>query len=379
VATVHNGTGPIKNSPFNVGVAPGKADLNNFKWDGLELDAQGRRVVVAGTTDHFTVTAHDGNGNRLTSGGLGVNGQITGPAQVQVNTQDQNNGSYKLEYTPTKIGDYKFLVRVDNSPIGGHTNPFPVLVVPAAAKGSHSIASGPGLTNAEVGGGNNKFQVETRDAFDNRLTQGGAKVGATLVNDATGEQTPVNVRDNGDGTYSAEYPGVAKAGQYTLTPTVNGENVKDAPFKVKVAAGGFDPNNTGVEVPNPGYTGRKGPKVSVKDKQGNLRAGFDDDVEADLTPKLKIAKLKAKSNGDGTYEVDYPPNLLPGDYDIDVRVNGQAAPRGPFKGNVQKTQLSGEHQSAAAHVGGAAGAILQKALLELTEAERSQLLAALAK
>jgi len=186
----------------------------------------------------------------------------------------------------------------------------------------------------------------------------------------------VNVKDNGDGTYSAEYPGVAKAGNYTLTPLVNGEPVKDAPFHVKVGAGGFDPNNTGVEVPNPGYTGRKGPKISVKDKQGNLRAGFDDDVEADLTPKLKIAKLKAKSNGDGTYEVDYPPNLLPGDYEIDVRVNNQPAPKGPFKGNVQKTQLSGDHQ---ARSGSVAGGILSKALLELSEQERETLLQALGK
>jgi hypothetical protein len=380
VATQYNGTGPIKNSPFNVAVAPGKADLNNFKWDGLELDAQGRRVVVAGTTDHFSVTAHDGHGNRLNTGGLGVNGQISnGPAPVDVHTNDNRDGSYKLSYTPTKVGQYQFLVRVDNTPIGGHTNPFPLLVIPAGAKGANSIASGPGLSRAEVGGGNNKFQVETRDAFDNKLTQGGAKVGATLVNNATGESVPVNVKDNGDGTYSAEYPGVAKAGDYTLTPVVNGEPVKDAPFQVKVGAGGFDPNNTGVEIPNPGYTGRKGPKISVKDKQGNLRAGFDDDVEADLTPKLKIAKLKAKSNGDGTYDVDYPSNLLPGEYEIDVRVNGQNAPRGPFRGDVKKTALSQDHSQRANAAAGGAGAILGKALLELSEAERETLLAALGK
>jgi len=198
------------------------------------------------------------------------------------------------------------------------------------------------------------------------------------VNNATGEQTPVSVKDNGDGTYSCEYPNVAKAGDYTLTPTVNGENVKDAPFHVKVGAGGFDPNNTGVDIPNPGFAGRKGPKVSVKDKQGNLRAGFDDDVEADLTPKMKIPKVKAKSNGDGTYDVEYPANLLPGEYEIDIRVNGHNAPKAPFKGAVQKTAVSGDHQAKAAQAAGSAAAILNKALLELTEAEREQLLAALA-
>jgi len=152
--------------------------------------------------------------------------------------------------------------------------------------------------------------------------------------------------------------------------------VKDAPFHVKVAAGGFDPNNTDVQIPKPGFAGRKGPKVTVKDKQGNPRAGFDDSVEADLTPKLKIAGIKAHSNGDGTYDVEYPPNLLPGDYEIDIRVNGQKAPKAPFTGAVQKADLSPEHKQACAVAGDAAG-LLGRALLELSDAEREKLLAAL--
>jgi len=296
---------------------------------------------------------------------------MIGVVNVDVKTDDGNNGSYKLSYTPTKIGDYQFLVRLDSAPIGGHTNPFPVLVVPAKG-GANSLAFGPGL-EAGVVGGENPFTVETRDAFDNKLTQGGSDVKVEMVNDATGERVPVQVRDNGNGSYACSYPGVGKAGNYTITPTVNGEKVKKAPFQVKVAAGGFDPNATEVSIPNPGFTGRKGPKISVKDKQGNLRAGFDDDVEADLTPKMKIAKVKAKSNGDGTYEVEYPSNLLPGAYEIDVRVNGHAAPRGPFSGDVKKTPLSDAHQSRSGNP------LLAKALLELTEAEREQLLAALGK
>jgi hypothetical protein len=354
-------------------------DPSKFEWNGLELDTEGRRVVVAGTTDKFQVVAKDTYGNRLEKGGLNVNGVISkGPSDVKVETHDNNDGSYGLSYTPHKTGNYQFQVNLDRTAVGGHQNPFPLLVIPGKA-GGRSVASGPGLKNAEVGGSNNKFQVETRDDFDNKLTQGGSEVKAELVNDATGDKVPVVIRDNGDGTYSAEYPSVGKAGDYTLTPTVNGHRVVDAPFKVKVAPGGCDPNNTGVEVPNPGYTGRKGPKVSVKDKAGNLRAGFDDDVEADLTPKMKIAKIKAKSNGDGTYDVDYPANLLPGAYEIDVRVNGHAAPRGPFHGEVKKTAVSGEHQSRANQVAGEAGALLNKALLELTEAEREHLLAALSK
>jgi len=317
------------------------------------------------------VTAHDGEGNRVAKGGLGVAGKMTGPSNVDVQTQDANDGSYKLAYTPTKIGQYEFLVSLDGQPIGGHTNPFPVLVVPAKA-GGKSVAYGPGLESGTVGA-ENPFTVETRDDFDNKLTKGGSDVQVDLVNEATGERVPVQVKDNGDGTYSCAYPGVTKAGNYLVTPKVNGQPVQKAPFKVKVSPGGFDLSKTGVEIPNPGFTGRKGPKITVRDTQGNPRSGLDDDVEADLTPKMKIPKVKAKNNGDGTYDIEYPSNLLPGAYEIDIRVNGQNAPKSPFQGDVKKTPLSGEHQSRAGN------ALLAKALLELTEAEREQLLGQLGK
>jgi len=362
---------PVQKAPFKVKVSPGEVDLKNFQWEGLELDAQGRRVVVAGTTDKFTVIAKDAYGNRLEKGGLPVKGKVAGPAQIDVATKDNNDGSYQLSYTPTKTGQYQFAVNLDQTPVGGHNNPFPLVVIPAKA-GGNSLAFGPGLEAGTVGS-ENPFTVETRDAFDNKLTQGGSDVQVDMVNEGTGERVPVQIRDNGDGTYACSYPGVTKAGSYVITPKVNGKPVQKAPFKVKVSPGGFDLSKTGVEVPNPGFTGRKGPKVTVRDNQGNPRAGFDDDVEADLTPKLKIPKVKAKSNGDGTYDIEYPSNLLPGAYEIDIRVNGQNAPKSPFMGDVKKTPLSGEHQ------GRAGNPLLAKALLELTEAEREQLLQALGK
>jgi hypothetical protein len=37
--------------------------------DGLDFDPEGRRIVTAGVTDKFTVTAKDGFGNQLQEGG----------------------------------------------------------------------------------------------------------------------------------------------------------------------------------------------------------------------------------------------------------------------------------------------------------------------
>jgi len=111
----------------------------------------------------------------------------------------------------------------------------------------------------------------------------------------------------------------------------------------------------------------------VRDNHGNARAGLDDDVEADLTPKMKITKIKARNNGDGTYDVEYPSNLLPGPYEIDIRVNAKNAPKSPFQGEVKQNPVSGDHQSRAGHP------LLAKALLSLTEAEREQLLQSIGK
>jgi len=365
----------IKDAPFSVHVHPADVDPSKFEWAGLQLDSQGRRVVVAGTTDNFSVIAKDTYGNRQEKGGLNVGGVLSGPSDVSVATKDNGDGSYGLSYTPHKTGEYSCQVNLDNKAIGGHKNPFPVLVVPAKA-GARSVASGPGIKAAVVGA-ENPFSIQARDDFDNNVTEGGADVKGVLVNDATGEKVPVVVKDNGNGTYSCSYPAVNKAGNYTLTPTVNGHPVVDAPFKVVVSPGGFDPSKTEVEIPKPGYAGRRGPKVAVKDNQGNLRAGCDDHVEADLTPKLKISKIKARSNGDGTYEVDYPPNLLPGDYEIDIRVNGQNAPKAPFTGAVQHNAVKPEHAAQLQSVVGADAPLFERLLLSATDAERETIVKAL--
>jgi len=280
-----------------------------------------------------------------------------------------------LQYTPTKVGQYQFLVRLDQTPIGGHTNPFPLLVIPGKA-GGNSIAHGPGLESGTVGA-ENPFTVETRDAFDNPLTQGGSDVKIEMVNQATGEKVPVQVRDNGNGTYSCAYPGVSKAGTYTITPTVNGEKVKKAPFTVKVSPGGFDLSKTGVDIPKPSEAGRKGPKVTVRDNQGNPRAGFDDKVEADLTPKIKISGLKAKNNGDGTYEVDYPANLLPGAYEIDIRVNGGTPPGAPWNAQVQHNAVRPEHHQELQELVPDSADVFSRLLLSATDTERDKILASL--
>jgi len=293
-----------------------------------------------------------------------------------VNTTDNGNGTYTLDYTPIKAGQYQLAVKLDGTNIGGHKNPFGLLCIPAEPHGPTSIASGEGLTKAAVGG-KNEFALQTRDRYDNVVTKGGARVGGNVSHKDGSASVALKVVDNNNGTYKLSYADVKKKGQWLIAPTVANEGVKDSPFEVYVAPGGFDPNGTVVDIPKPGHAGRRGPKVSVKDNEGNLREGIDDEVLADLTPKIKLTGIKGKSNGDGTYDVDYPPTLLPGDYDVHIRVNGKDAPGVPFNAPVQLHPLSAEQTSAIKQSAGDAASVFQRLLLNATEAEREAVIKAL--
>jgi len=310
----------VKDAPFTITIEAGAFDPLNFDWEGLELDAEGRRVLVAGNTDAFKVGAKDAYGNPLKNGGLSVAGSISGPSDVPVSVSDNSDGSYALSYTPFKAGNYELLVDVDGTPIGGGKNPNPckLLVIAANADGAHSIASGPGLVEASVGG-ENKFSVQARDAFDNNVTMGGADVAGVLATD-DGTEIPILVEDNGDGTYGCSYPNVKKAGTYKITPTLNGTPVSKAPFTVVVKPGNFSLENTEVEFPAENMSSLNGPKIKVKDEQLNLRAGGGDRVAGEILP-LDRLEFSATDKGNGSFDVRYPPNLR-GQFEMQILVNG---------------------------------------------------------
>jgi hypothetical protein len=377
IATEAFGTAPIKDAPFTVEVVPGLADPLNFGWEGLELDANGRRVVVAGTPDVFTITSKDGFGNQLQKGGLNVQGHVKGPHNVPVLVNDQADGTYQLSYTPTHVGDYNLSVSVDSTKIGGKHNPFPFVVIPAGPSAANTVAHGKG-TEVAVVGGDNKFTIETRDAFDNKLTIGGADVGGQLVHLESGDVIPLVVEDSGDGSYRASYPDLRKAGNYELTPTVSGVPIKHAPIALKVKPGGTNLDNTGVQFPEVNVAGELGPIVSLRDDNLNLRSDGDDHVIAELLPKSKLPPVKAKPKGDGTFEVFYPPNAR-GKYDVTVKVNGKEAPGGPFEVDVSENALTDEEKATVdALLPANVRDTFKRLLADADSSERTQLLAALA-
>jgi len=372
VININLGDTPISNSPIDISILPGVYNPLNFSWDGLELDTDGRRVVVAGETENFTVTARDGFGNPLANGGLAVAGIIAGPANIDLSTSDNGDGTYALSYTPEKIGEYTVTVTVNDENIGGGTNPFNLVCVPAGPSAENTIAYGEGVEKAKVGK-HNVFTVESRDRFDNPLTNGGAKVGGVIVNLDDGQSVPIHVHDNGDGTYTCTYPGIKTSGNYELTPTLDGVPVKGAPFKLFVLPGDISIDNTAISLPDVHVAGLEGPIITLRDEHLNSKNLGGDKVVAEIKRKTRLPPVKAHTNEDGSYEIDYPASLK-GQYEAAVTLNGNDAPGGTWEIDVQPTTLTEAHQQEVERLTPQAKNPFLRLLNNASESEREKIL-----
>jgi filamin len=370
VHTKANGSGPIKNAPFHFKIKPGKPDLSNFEMDVDVDEHDGKRHVVAGVTDSFKIHAKDAYGNPCDQGGLHLVGECNGPEPVPVKVIDNNDGSYTVQYTPYKAGPHQLELKTpEGARIGGAKNPLGIIVSPAAADGSQSVAHGPGIEEATLGK-DNSFTVQARDAFGNDIKHGGAPIGGD-IKAPDGSSVPVTAHDNGDGTYLCSYPNITKSGPHLLTPTLAGSPIKNAPFRLEVNSGETDPNNTAVKL-RPGI----GMDVELKDAHGNKRVKTQKDkVSAEVRP-LSTITLKASRNEDGSFAVKWPGSFQ-GDYEANVLVNGHAVPSGPFKSNVAQAPVSAAHKQALQTSVPKVAGLMERLLLNATPAERERIVAAL--
>jgi len=272
------------------------------------------------------------------------------------------------------VGNYELSVKVGGEPVGGvKKHPIPIVVIPGKVNGANSIADGDGLDEATIGK-HNHFTVQTRDDFDNNITTGGSKVGGELVHES-GDVVPLVVEDNGDGTYNCTYPEIRKAGEYKLTPTVEGQAILDAPFSLTVTSGETDTDNTALKFPERHLAGFPGINISLFDSFGNLQKRRKDKVKAHLLP-LNILEVDARDNGDGTYAVDYPPDVR-GDVDVKIKVNGKYVPTGQFSADIKDNPVPEETQHAVNELLPETGELFNDLLRDVTPEDREAIIAEL--
>lgn len=154
---------------------------------------------VRGEPATFFIQAHDAPGvPRGVGGDIFTVSLDSDDLHFELVPVDNGDGTYTVEYTPTRSGTYRLSVTYGGHDIFG--SPFQPEVSSAPTAASHCVASGPGMTVAQVGH-TNEFDLTARDQFDEPRGTGGDSFEVTIL--GPGLANPIV--DNGDGSYSVSY------------------------------------------------------------------------------------------------------------------------------------------------------------------------------
>ena len=102
------------------------------------------------------------------------------------------------------------------------------------ADANHTTANVPGVGLLNPAENPVHITVRTADSRGNPVGHGGSQVTITVRRDKAVVAVPV-VTDVGDGTYTATWTVQSTANNYRVSITLNGAEIKDSPFSVKVS------------------------------------------------------------------------------------------------------------------------------------------------
>ena len=200
----------IKGSPYGVTIDTG-FDPAKSECFGPGLEDEVDDVVPT----NFTVQTRNSRGENMETGGLPIEVHITDPDDepVDAEVKDNGDGTYSVDYAPSKPGPHKVEVSCKGVPVG--RSPYDVEVI-----------EGADAENTDIG--TFTFQVQARTRKGEPITHGGDRMEVEVSKDEwTGEAT---VTDNGDGTYRASYT-VPGTGTYKVNVMLNGRKIKGCPYK----------------------------------------------------------------------------------------------------------------------------------------------------
>ncbi|XP_028848556.1 filamin-A [Denticeps clupeoides] len=314
IITITWGAQHIPRSPFEVKIGPEAGPQQVRAWGpGLESG-------VVGKSADFVVEAVGDD-----VGTLGFS--VEGPSPAKIECDDKGDGSCDVRYWPTEPGEYAVHVLCKNEDI--QLSPFMAEIQPAPGKDFYPDkvkAYGPGLqSNGLSMGKPAEFTVDAKLAGSAPL-----KIQAQ---DRDGNPVDVQVKDNGNGTYSCSYT-PRKPLKHTLMVSWGGVNIPESPFRMNIGAG-CHPNKVKVSGPGVAKTGLKAfePTYFTVDcaeaGQGDISIGIKcapgvvGSAEADID--FDIIR-----NDNDTFTVKYTPPGA-GSYTIMVLFADQAIPMTPIR------------------------------------------------
>uniref|UniRef100_A0A673Y6H1 Filamin A n=1 Tax=Salmo trutta TaxID=8032 RepID=A0A673Y6H1_SALTR len=216
---------------------------------GLEAGPQkvrawgpGLESGIVGKSADFVVEAVGEN-----VGTLGFS--VEGPSQAKIECDDKGDGSCDVRYWPMEAGEYAVHVLCNNEDI--QHSPFMAEITAALNKDYYPDkvkAYGPGLQSSGLAVGKpTEFTVDAK--------QGGNAALKILAQDGEGTPVDVQVKNNGNGTYTCSYT-PKKPLKHTVMASWGGVNIPDSPFRMTIGAG-CHPNKVKVSGPGVAKTGLK--------------------------------------------------------------------------------------------------------------------------
>eukprot|EP00118_Oscarella_pearsei_P028822 m.3022 g.3022 ORF g.3022 m.3022 type:complete len:1777 (+) comp9010_c0_seq1:150-5480(+) len=289
----------IPGSPFMAAIEPA-TDASKVVAKGPGLQPTGVKVGDLGDFEIDTTEAGRGN-LRVT-----VDGPRRSAANVKV--EDNKDGRFFARYDPKAVGQYKVKVQFADEEITG--SPFEVAVCdPTKVR-----VTGPGLSEKEK-----PLMVREMLEYKVQAQQAGPGELTAMSVTSAGDQTPLDVLDNRDGTYVVQfYP--EQAGAHAIDLRYSGHEIPQSPLTLGIA----DPS--AVKLSGAGLDGGKVNELqtfTVDTSEAGL-GGLSLAVEGPSK-----AEINCTDNRDGTCTVDYTPTEA-GEYKVKVSFADEAIPGSPF-------------------------------------------------
>ncbi|XP_067668833.1 filamin-C-like isoform X2 [Haliotis asinina] len=289
----------IRGSPYTLEIVD--SSMVSVSGDGLSL------VPVNKTASFNVHTRGAGGGN--------ISVDITCPDGREVPTRIRDvkgDQHYRVEWTPTSIGDYKAVIEYADMPIKG--SPFTVKAFDAANVKISKINQG-------FLGRPNSFTLDASEAGDGNL-----EIQVT----ADGESVPNYVRQESDTNFRVSFT-PQRASKHHISVRFNGEPVPGSPF----SCGVVDSDRI--------HVSGEGIKMVPANVLTTLKVDPKGEGDGDLsvrvfTPSGHEVPVRVSGNARSAFRADYTPHEI-GLYKVHVEYSGVEIKGSPFTCNVYDPSL----------------------------------------
>jgi len=208
-----DGNKQVSGVPKTVHIKPAASPHNSY------AEGEGLERAFDNEPARFVIHAVDPKGNHRTDGGDAFHVAVHGPhGSIPVTVEDNNDGTYQVEYAPTLAGDYRIDVTLKGHPI---------------KNAPHHVQVKEGTDNDHSGFGSFSLTVVSRDKHQQPKTFGGDRFEVAITGPS--EHVEVTATDNQNGTYTASYTLVG-SGKYVVDVKLNGRHMVGSPFKQNIGS-----------------------------------------------------------------------------------------------------------------------------------------------